>query len=153
MNNTDVPNKNDRDPRHLAREYAFQFLYQCEMERIFHFSESHFTSFADHHQIDPNIKAKARQLGEFVLDDLADIDRLLSEHAQHWSLERIATIERSILRLATAELKNATAPVKVIINEAIELGKKFGTADSHKIINGIVNRIGHEISIKTQKKT
>lgn len=151
MNNPDSPQKKNNDPRHLAREHAFQFLYQCEMARIFYFSESHFISFAQHHQIDQNIKEKARQLSEYVLNDLADIDRILSEHAQHWSLDRIAIVERSILRLAIAELKNSTAPVKVIINEAVELGKKFGTAESHKIINGIVNRVGQEKALKASQ--
>ena len=146
MDKIDNSLKNQRDPRHRAREYTLQFLYQCEMERIFYFSESHFHSFVEHHQIESDLRIKIKTLAEFVLNDIAEIDQMLSEHVQHWSLERIATIERSILRLSAAELKNATAPIKVVINEAVELAKKFGTAESHKIINGILNRLAQETS-------
>jgi N utilization substance protein B len=128
----------------MAREAVFQFLYQCEMEKIYFFSESHFQSFAQHTQIPDSIKSSVRSLAEQVLSRLTYWDGLVEPNLLQWSLDRLATVERCILRLAAAELDANQTPKKVVLNEAIELSKRFGTAESHKIVNGILNRLASD---------
>lgn len=144
--------ESERDPRRLGREAVFQFLYQCEMEKIYFFSEGHFQSFADHTQLPNSLKPTAKSLAELVLNSLVHWDSILEPSLLHWSLERLATVERCILRLAVAELETENAPKKVVLNEAIELSKRFGTAESHKLVNGILNRLAQSKSIGTSKK-
>lgn len=71
----------------------------------------------------------------------AEIDRLISRYAQGWRLERIFSVDRNILRLAIYELLYSELPGEVVINEAVELAKKYGTEHSHVFINGILDRI------------
>ncbi len=71
----------------------------------------------------------------------AEIDQLISEYAHGWRLERIFSVDRNILRLAIYELLYSQLPGEVVINEAVELAKKYGTEHSHVFINGILDRI------------
>lgn len=77
-----------------------------------------------------------------VVEHLDEIDRLLESYSEHWRLDRMSVIDRNILRLATFELLYcADIPPKVTLNEAIDLGKRFGSAESGSFINGILDRI------------
>ena len=77
-----------------------------------------------------------------VVENIAEIDRRLSQHAEHWRIERMAVIDRLILRLAVYEfLHEKETPAKVIINEALELARTFSTDDAVKFINGILDAI------------
>lgn len=74
-----------------------------------------------------------------------DVDKALDEAAEHWSLERMAALDREILRLALAELWfDPSVPVEVAINEAVELAKKYGTEDSGRFVNGVLSRFAAE---------
>src|SRR2546427_573196 len=74
------------------------------------------------------------------------IDAIIAETAEHWDLERMAVVDRNILRMAVYELLcEPTVPGKVAINEAIEIAKKFGTAESSRFINGVLDRIHREL--------
>ena len=80
-----------------------------------------------------------------VLDHSQEIDRLIEKYSENWRLERINMIDRAILRMATFELLYCEEiPPKVTLNEAIELGKRFGSEDSGSFINGILDRIQKE---------
>jgi len=75
----------------------------------------------------------------------AKIDELISQYAQHWELERMAVVDRNILRQGIFELRWGTGvPPKVAINEALEVAKKFSTQESSRFINGILDRIHKE---------
>jgi len=87
-------------------------------------------------------KAFANQLVEGTLEHLPQIDALISSHADNWNLKRMAVIDRNILRLGVFELLHRDdVPPKVCINEAIELAKRFGDAESGKFINGVLDAI------------
>jgi N utilization substance protein B len=74
------------------------------------------------------------------------LDRLIEQYSEHWRLDRINLIERNILRMAIFELLFCEdIPHKVTINEAIDLGKRYGSEDSGGFINGILDRIQHEV--------
>ncbi len=75
----------------------------------------------------------------------AEVDKALDEAAEHWSLERMAALDREILRLALAELwHDPSVPVEVAINEAVELAKNYGTEDSSRFVNGVLSRFAAE---------
>ena len=124
-----------------SREYALQFLYQSEMEKLFLFSDSHFQGFVDHQQIPAVHVAEVRDLARGTLERTAEIDARIQEVSANWKLSRMSVIDRNVLRLATYELMVASAPQRVILNEAIELAKKFGSAESGRFVNGVLDRI------------
>ncbi len=80
-----------------------------------------------------------------VLEHRREIDRLIERYSENWRLDRISTIDRNILRMAIFELLHCEdIPPKVTLNEAIDLGKRYGTEDSGSFINGILDRIQKE---------
>ncbi len=80
-----------------------------------------------------------------VLEHFSELDRLIAKYSENWRLDRINTIDRNILRIALFELLYCEEiPPKVTINEAIDLGKRFGSEDSGSFINGILDRIQNE---------
>ncbi|MBO4699317.1 transcription antitermination factor NusB [bacterium] len=88
-----------------------------------------------------------------VRNNLNEIERLIEEAAINWRIERIALIERNILRMAVAELidENNGVPFKATINEAIDIAKKFGSKESSSFVNGIINKVADIIDIKNKK--
>lgn len=84
-------------------------------------------------------RAFANQLFEGAAHDAAALDEIIAKHAVNWKLERLAAIDRAILRLALHEMRATDTPVKVVINEAVELAKKFSSDDSGAFVNGILD--------------
>jgi transcription antitermination factor NusB len=92
------------------------------------------------------IKAFSKELVQGVYAHLGELDDLLSKASQHWRLERIAKVDRTILRMALYELLyREDIPPKVTINEAVDLGKKFCSEESGAFINGILDKIYHTL--------
>lgn len=90
------------------------------------------------------ILAFASRLAAGVLARREELDRCIAQAAHHWSLERMAPVDRAILRVGAFELLFGDAPPRVAINEAVELAKRFGGADSGSFVNGILDRLMHE---------
>lgn len=88
----------------------------------------------------------ANQLFENAAARAAELDPIISSHAKNWRIERIAAIDRTILRLALAELRATSTPAKVVIDEAVELAKKFSSEDASAFINGIL-----DAAVKSEK--
>jgi N utilization substance protein B len=91
-----------------------------------------------------DLRRRADELVDAVLAHKEEIDARLAAVVDHYSPERIDPVDRAILRLATHEILKRSAPAKVAINEAIELAKRFGTSDSKRFVNGILDRIAKE---------
>ena len=131
--------------RRKARELALQFLYQLEQNgatdpRPFE------ADFWARHPVDDEARAFADSLVQGAKRQQGDIDKRIAECAEHWDLDRMAVVDRNILRLAVYELLfEPGVPGKVTINEAIEIAKKFGTAESSRFINGVLDRIHREL--------
>jgi len=81
----------------------------------------------------------ANQLFEGAAKDVASLDGLIVKHAENWRLERLAIIDRAILRLAMYELRATDTPPKVVLNEAVDLAKKFSSEESGSFVNGILD--------------
>ncbi len=130
--------------RRKAREYALQMLFQFDVTRK---EEGLIGHFWAQRQVVPAVRDFANCLVEGVLKNLDEIDGMIKKYAQHWSLNRIATVDRNILRFAIYEiLYMDDIPAKVTINEAIEITKKYADQDSSAFINGILDKILKEES-------
>jgi transcription antitermination protein NusB len=90
----------------------------------------------------------ANQLFENAATRAAELDPVISSHAQHWRIERMAAVDRAILRLAMAELHNMSTPPKVVIDEAVELAKKFSSEEASAFINGILDAAAKSLGEK-----
>lgn len=133
------------DPRTEARELALQFLYQVESERLLHFSESHFQSFVKHLDVKGNVVGTLRDIARGTLDNLDEVDAKITAISANWKLNRMGAIDRNVLRLAAFELLKAGTPPKVVLNEAIELAKKYGTAESGAFVNGLLDKLARDL--------
>lgn len=128
--------------RRKARELALQLLFQID------FTGDHIEippSFWVENNALPQVKTFAEILVQGVLKHLSEIDQIIEKYTQHWSRDRMAAIDRNILRFAIFELLYLKEiPPKVTINEAIEIAKRFGSEDSGAFVNGILDRIHHD---------
>jgi len=127
--------------RRKGREVALQFLYQLDLHGAGD-PLPHEDEFWERHPVDPDTRTFAEALVRGSKLHQGKTDQLITQYAEHWDLDRMAVVDRNILRLAVHELLwQPDVPPKVAINEAIELAKKFGTADSSRFINGLLDRI------------
>jgi transcription antitermination protein NusB len=131
--------------RRKAREVSLQFLYQLDL----HSDDDpapHAQEFWARHPVDPETRAFADALVRGTKQHQTKADEIINQYAEHWDLERMAVVDRNILRLAVYELLwRGDVPAKVAINEAIEIAKKFGTGESSRFINGVLDRIHKEL--------
>jgi N utilization substance protein B len=94
--------------------------------------------------VDPEAREFAQVLVRAASREPAAVDAAITTASRNWRLERMARVDRNILRLAVGELQNVPeTPVKVVINEAVELAKRFGTAESPAFVNGVLDRVAH----------
>ena len=129
--------------RRKSRELALQALYQGELAG----PNGHldFQDFCAHFQVDKKATLYAKKLLDGVLEKGAAIDKLISNHAENWRLERMSVIDRNILRLAVYEVHyQDDVPVSVAINEAVEIAKRYSTDDSGSFINGILDAMAKD---------
>ena len=127
--------------RTRARECALQMLYQADIRRTSAAQVDEEFWQADE-PVEADVQAFATQLFDGTMAHLPEIDALIAKHADNWDMKRMAVIDRNILRLGVFELLHLEdVPPKVCINEAIELAKRFGDADSGKFINGVLDAI------------
>jgi N utilization substance protein B len=125
--------------RSRAREVALQLLYELDRNPA---TPDRDRSFVESRLRGAGVRQFALDLIAGVRTKRDEIDRIIQEVAQNWSLSRMTPIDRSILRLATFEILFCNdTPVKVAIDEAIELAKRFGTAESSRFVNGILDRV------------
>jgi N utilization substance protein B len=133
--------------RRLAREYALKILYAVDICKLDLQEAQH--SFWENHKSGKKVLEFTTVLVEGTLKNLPQIDSLIIKHARNWDIHRMASVDRNILRQASFEiLYLPDIPIKVIINEAVELAKKYSTEESGKFVNGILDKIGEVRSKK-----
>jgi N utilization substance protein B len=147
--------------RTRSREFALQILYQLDISRgdpdeVFQDFWKDRTDLAmsdpekealERDKKDPDVRSYAELLVRGVIRKLPRVDQVIVQYAENWDLARMAYIDRNILRLSAYEILFLDEiPVKVAINEAVELAKRYGEPDSSKFVNGILDRIA-----KTEK--
>jgi N utilization substance protein B len=131
--------------RRKAREIALQFLYLLEQNAASD-PGPYEAEFWQRHPVDAAAHDFASSLVHGTKRHQGEIDKRIAASAEHWELDRMAVVDRNILRLAVYELLfEPGVPAKVAINEAIEIAKKFGTTESGRFINGVLDRVHREL--------
>ena len=126
--------------RTRARELALQFLYQLDLRGPSLLDEA--PEFLRSEEPDKSTREFALHLVRGTVEHADEIDAVIRDVAQNWVIERMAVIDRNVLRMATYEiLHRKDIPPKVSINEAIELGKRYSTQNSGGFINGVLDKI------------
>ena len=126
--------------RRKARELALQVLYQIDLTGLE--AAPALELFCEHFEVSKKSMPYTRLLVQGVIDNRQELDSLIGSHAENWRPERMSVIDRNILRLALYELRYQNdVPPKVVINEAIEVAKRFGNEESGPFINGILDAI------------
>jgi N utilization substance protein B len=130
--------------RTRAREVALQVLYQDDLNPRHNPADD--VTFVKGRLQGEELVAFAESLIAGVRRNRGELDQVLSQTADHWSLERMAATDRNVLRLGAYEILHADTPGRVAINEAVELAKRFGSRQSAQFVNGILDRLlaGHE---------
>ncbi len=127
--------------RRNARELALQALFQVSFSDNKKEAPS---SFWTENKAQPVVRAYTEMLVAGVLQHLAEIDAIIEKYTENWSPERMALTDRNILRSSVFELLYKSIPPKVIINEAVDIAKKYGNEDSGAFVNGILDHIHHD---------
>ncbi len=134
--------------RRHARELALQFLYQCDVLKEFSANRSVGDDFLycfwneNRFRHDDDVKEFFYILARGSRTNLANIDEIIVNYSENWRLSRMSNIDRNILRIAIYELVYLSSiPSAVTINEAVELGKTFGTEYSGAFVNGILDKV------------
>jgi N utilization substance protein B len=138
--------------RTKAREIALQFLYQQDIRKDDW--QQNISDFDLLEGVEEDVANFAVSLIKGTLKNLTELDEIIAKSAKNWQLKRMATVDRNIMRMASYEvLYEADIPVKVSINEAINLAKKYGDEESGKFVNGILDKIKRDLDagdIKTK---
>ena len=130
--------------RKKSREFALQVLYQIEMSEGD--AEENFNLFWQHFTPSDELKEFSQKIVNGVYQHKEEIDTLIEKHSEHWRLKRMTIVDRNILRSAIFELMFCPdVPTKVVLNEAIEVGKRFSSEKAGSFINGILDRVSHQI--------
>ena len=126
--------------RRKAREYALQILFQLDIRKEKP-SAAVLKHFWAEYAPDEEVKAFSEEIVKGTYKHIARINELLHQCAKNWSLDRMAVVDRNVLRMAVYEiLYRSDIPTSVTINEAIEIAKKYGTDESGSFVNGILDR-------------
>ena len=137
--------------RTKARERALQALYQIDVaaEGIDDALGRFWKSFEPVERV---VMDLAEVLVRGVAESRRAIDDTIERISTNWRLDRMAKVDRNVLRLAVYELLRTDVPVKVVINEAIELGKKFGSESSGAFVNGVLDRVAAELPAERRRE-
>ena len=133
--------------RHRGREAALQMLFQLEASAAD--AEEVITLFWKSFEADPEGREYANDAVRGFAAHAADVDARITKASENWRLERMARVDRNVLRLATWELSYLVdVPRAVILDEAVELAKTFGTDDSKSFVNGVLTRVADQAGRK-----
>ena len=131
--------------RRKSRELALQMLFQADMGK--QDAEQVLQSFRrERGDVGADVRDFAEDLFRMATSRAAEIDGLIEGHAEHWRMERMAAVDRNLLRGSVAELLGFPAtPRAVVINEALEIARKFSSPESVQFINGVLDSVGKEL--------
>jgi N utilization substance protein B len=131
--------------RRKSRELVLQMLFQAEMGKQDAESVRQ-TFWKERTSVGADVQGFAEDLFQVANDRGSDIDELIERHAEHWRMDRMSAVDRNILRAAVAELVGFPAtPRAVIINEALEIARKFSSPESVQFINGVLDSVGRDL--------
>ena len=128
--------------RHRMRLVVFKTLFQYEFRKDDPFK---ILKEVVDRSLDDKAKDDAKRYVRNIFENLKDIDSIISQYLENWTLDRLSSVDRNVLRLGTYELLyESDVPIEVTIDEAIEIAKKYGTENSGKFVNGVLDKIAKE---------
>ncbi len=132
--------------RRKSRELALQMLFQQDMGKQ-RPDEVRNTFWRGRGELEAEVQGFAEDIFRVANDRATEIDHLIEAHAEHWRMERMAAVDRNLLRASVAELMAFPAtPRAVVINEALEIARKFSSPESVNFINGVLDSIGKQLA-------
>jgi transcription antitermination protein NusB len=131
--------------RRKSRELALQMLFQLDMAKQ-DAGEVRRTFWSERMDLDENVRAFADKLFGIACERAAEIDEIIERNAQHWRMERMAAVDRNLLRTGVAEFLGFPEIARpIVINEALEIARRFSTPESVTFINGVLDGVAHEL--------
>lgn len=129
--------------RRRSREYALQMLFQWDLSGIP--KEEILEIFWAGRQVRGEVRQTAEELFLKAVLEIESIDGCLHRASRNWKLERMSAVDRNVLRVAIAEFMLEETPRAVIINEAVEIARRYGTEESPEFVNGILDAVGEDL--------
>jgi N utilization substance protein B len=127
-------------------------LYQVEMQHmppLLAFENYYGSLFDEENESRPRRDAFAEHLVQGVLDRSKEIDEQIQKHSEHWRIERMPVVDRNILRIAVLEMLQGKTPAPIVIDEALELARRFSGEESVGFLNGVLDAIRKDLSSQT----
>jgi len=138
--------------RRKSRELALQMLFQADMGKQ-QKEEVRRSFWRERAEVGRETREFADDLFGVASDRAREIDEMIERHAEHWRMDRMAAVDRNILRLGVAEfLGYPETPRPVIINEALEIARRFSTAESVNFINGVLDSVAQELEASPKSR-
>jgi len=132
--------------RRKSRELVLQMLFQFDMGKQTP-ELVRKTFWAERTNVEQDVRGFADDLFGVAIDKMPAIDGLIEKHTKHWRMDRMATVDRNVLREAVAEFLGYPAtPHAIVINEALEIARKFSSPESVQFINGVLDSVGKEVA-------
>src|SRR5689334_19613493 len=132
--------------RRKSRELALQMLFQSDMGKQ-NSDQVRKTFWAERSNVDDSTRGFAEDLFRVASDRAAEIDQLIQKHAEHWRMDRMPAVDRSLLRLGVAEfLGFPQTPRAIVINEALDIAHRYSSPESIQFINGVLDSVGRELA-------
>ncbi|HVN06275.1 MAG TPA: transcription antitermination factor NusB [Bryobacteraceae bacterium] len=130
--------------RRKSRQRALQILYLWDVRRqpVEEAIGAYFdTLYSEESRTKPQRDAFLDQLVTGAIEHVEELDRRISQHAEHWRIERMPTVDRNILRLAVFEMTYSDTPAPVVIDEALELARRYSNEESVQFVNGVLDAV------------
>lgn len=131
--------------RRKSRELALQMLFQADMGRQ-DCADVQRTFWGEREGVADDVRGFAEDLFRVAMERSTEIDQLIERHAEHWRMDRMAAVDRNILRAGVAEfLAFPTTPRPIVINEALEIARKFSSTESVQFVNGVLDSVARDL--------
>jgi len=134
--------------RYKSRQHALQVLFQCDLRRQ---SPREAIEASEESELPPEPDRFMEELAEGTAARREEIDRLIAQHSEHWRLERMAAVDRNILRLAVYEMLAVETPPAIVIDQALELARRFSGEESVPFVNGVLDAIRKSLQPKPEQ--
>jgi N utilization substance protein B len=131
--------------RRKSRELALQMLFQSDMGKQTADQVTR-TFWAERRDLDDSVRGFADDIFKIAIERGDEIDKLIERHAEHWRMDRMAAVDRNILRAGVAEFIGfPKTPKPVVINEALEIARRFSSPESVQFINGVLDSVARDL--------
>src|SRR5580693_7948074 len=134
--------------RRRSREQALQILYLWDARRqpLEEASAAYYdTLYSEESRTKPQPDAFVNRLVTGAVEHVEELDRRITQHAEHWRIERMPSVDRNILRLAAYEMMHCDTPAPVVIDEALELARRYSNEESVQFVNGVLDAVHRDL--------